>query len=395
MKKQLFFILLLISFQLTCAAQTQVWKFKTKDKIVGAATISENRILFGSQDGFLYSIDKSTGKEQWKFKTQGQIRSTPKFENGKVFVNSSDGNIYAVNANSGELVWKFSTAGETQVDLWDYYLSSPKTIDNLVIVGSGDHQVYALDQQTGAKVWSYKTEGVVHADPLINNQKVYIGSFDGSFYALDAKTGTLKWKFKTIGDAYFPKGEIQNGASIANDMVYFGSRDYNLYAINPETGTGMWNMKERGSWVIATPAQSNKLTYFGTSDTHSFYCLDAYSSDVKWKMSLNERIYGQAAFYENLVLFGCFNGKLYAVDKLSGKTFWEFQTEASKQNWSVVYDEKGHFQPTYQYYGNDMSITLKGEKQIMDLGSIMGSLIVEQNIVYFGSADGYFYAVRI
>ncbi|MCO4292172.1 PQQ-binding-like beta-propeller repeat protein [Solitalea sp. MAHUQ-68] len=393
--KKLVIILLLTGLQLSSMAQTQVWKFKTKDKIVSAAAITETMILFGSQDGFLYAINKGIGKELWKFKTQGEVRSTPKVEKGKVFFNSTNGNVYALNVNTGELIWKFTTEGEKQVDMWDYYLSSPKTVDNLLIVGSGDQQVYALDQTSGAKVWSYKTDGVVHADPLIYNQKVYIGSFDGNFYALDAKTGALKWKFKTIGDAYFPKGEIQNGASIANDMIYFGSRDYNVYALNPETGTGMWNMKERGSWVIATPAQSDKLTFFGTSDTHSFYCLDAYSSDIKWKLPLNERVYGQAAFYENLVLFGCFNGKLYAVEKQTGKLFWEFQTQASKQNWSTIYDDKGHFLPTFHYYGNDMSVTVKGEKQVMDLGSILGSPIIERNIVYFGSADGYFYAVRI
>ncbi|AFD07424.1 outer membrane protein assembly factor BamB family protein [Solitalea canadensis] len=395
MKKQIILTILSVLISNFITAQPQpFWKFKTAGKIAGSPCVSNNKIIIGSEDGFLYAIDKTNGQQLWKYQGDAPIKSTPATVNGTVFFNNANGNMYAIDATSGKMLWKQQMPGEKIVDFWDYYLSSPVLHDNLVIVGSGNGAVYAFDQKTGKQVWTFKTDGVVHADPLIQNNTVYVGSFDGNFYSLNATSGQLLWKFKTVGDMFFPKGEIQNGASFFNNTVYFGSRDFNIYALNAEKGTGAWNMKERGSWVIATPAIADSLAFFGTSDTHTFYCLGALYSEVKWKIPLNMRVYGKAAFYENLVLFGCFNGKLYAADKKTGTIKWEYQTEASKQNWLTIFDETGHIKKGFELYGDDVHIA-NTEKIIMNLGSILSSPIVEQNMVYFGSTDGYVYALKM
>lgn len=394
MKKLILTVLHLLIYTFTFAQPQSLWKFKTTGKIVGSPSVSNNKIFIGSEDGALYAIDKANGKQLWKFQSDAPIKSTPAINENLAFINNANGNIYAIDNASGKMLWSHNLRGEKVVDFWDYYLSSPVVYRDLVIVGSGNGSVCALNQKTGAEVWNYKTEGVVHADPLVYNNNIYIGSFDGHFYSLDAKSGKLLWKFKTVGDMFFPKGEIQNGASVFNNTIYFGSRDFNVYALNAENGTGAWNMKERGSWVIATPAIADSLAFFGTSDTHTFYCLDALYSEVKWKIPLNMRVYGKAAFYNNLVLFGCFNGKLYAADKKTGTIKWEFQTEASKQNWHTMFDETGHFKKGFELYGDDTHIA-NSEKTIMNLGSILSTPVVEQNIVYFGSTDGYLYALKM
>ena len=374
------------------AQDAVLWKFQTGAAVYSSATVSNNSVFFGSGDMNLYSLNKTTGALQWKFTTKGAVQSTPAVSVGKVFVVSSDGNIYAVNQSTGKPDWVFNTNGEQQYGIWDYYLSSPVVENGIVYAGSGDSCVYALDAGTGRCIWKYKTGSIVHATPALAGGVVYIGSYDGNFYALDAKTGKLKWKFKTVGDAYFPLGEIQKAAVIVDNTVIFGSRDYNIYALDANTGTGKWNMKELGSWIIATPLAYAGNIYFGTSDSHRFYCMDAKTGEVKWTLPLNMRVYGTACVAGGDIAFGCFNGKLYFVNPETGKVNKVFQTEESKKHYSGIYNADDSFRNDFELYGKDYKTS---ESKILALGSILSTPLVENDLIYFGDANGNFYALSI
>lgn len=368
------------------------WKYATGSAVYSSAAISGNSVFFGSGDKNLYSLNKTTGALQWKFETKGEVQSIPAASAGKVYVASGDGNIYAVNENTGKLAWIFKTKGEQRYDLWDYYISSPLVVGAMVYIGSGDSCVYALDAETGICIWQYKTNGIVHATPAFAGGVIYIGSFDGNFYALYASNGKLKWKFKTVGDAYFPLGEIQKGAVITDNTVIFGSRDYNIYALDAKTGTGKWNRKESGSWIIATPLVYSSNIYFGTSDTHRFYCMDAQTGEVKWTLPLNMRVYGTACLADGNIAFGCFNGKLYFVNPETGKITSVFQTEESRKNYSAIYASDDSFRKDFALYGENY---IESEKKILALGSILSSPLAENHTLYFGDANGNFYAISI
>ncbi|MDX5420734.1 MAG: PQQ-like beta-propeller repeat protein, partial [Hymenobacteraceae bacterium] len=196
-------------------------------------------------------------------------------------------------------------------------------------------------------------------------------------------------------DTHFPKGEIQEGAMVQDGVVYFGSRDYNLYALDAKTGRGRWNMKERGSWVVATPLLYKDKLYVGTSDTHAFYSLSKTDGEVQWKIPLNMRVYGAAIAHEDILYFGCFNGRLYGVDSASGKIVWEFQTESSKKNYSSIYNEQGEFRKDFVLYGETMEAVENSESKIHALGSILSKPAINEEVIYFGSSDGYLYAVKL
>lgn len=101
-------------------------------------------------------------------------------------------------------------------------------------------------------------------------------------------------------------------------------------------------------------------------------------------------------YLENLMdkalYFGCFNGKLYHVALDTGKINWTYQTYASKENYSKVFDSddckiKG-LEDSYHW---DMAAFYN---VFHSLGSILSSPVVDQNVVYFRSTDGYYYALR-
>lgn len=390
MKQLLLLSIFVFTITIVCAQDSLLWKFSTGSAIYSSPVISGNNVLFGSADHTLYALDKDSGHLTWKFETKGQVNSTPCVYENKVLFMSGDGYLYALENNTGNLLWKFATKGEQVYDLWDYYLSSPVADEGIVYVGSGDSSIYAINAESGVSTWSFKTNGMVHASPVIKDKIVYIGSYDGYLYALDSKSGKLIWKFKTVGDQYFPKGEIQKGVVVYKNSIIFGSRDYNIYSVNSKSGSGQWNMKERGSWIVATPFVLNDNIYFGTSDTHKFYCMNAGSGEVMWVLPLNMRVYGTAALINNKVVFGCFNGKLYFVDPDTGHVKSVFQTEESKRGYLSIYNDKDEFRSDFKLYDENYR---EAEKRILSLGSIFSSPLVEEHTVFFGDANGFFYAL--
>lgn len=392
MKKILFATFLFAFIISGLNSQTTLWKFRTAGVVYATPALSPEHLLVGSGDSCFYALSRQSGELRWRFKTNGVVHSSASVQGDMVFFGSSDGFLYALSIESGELLWKFDGGRERQLDIWDYYLSSPVVANGQVIWGSGAGSVFAVDAATGALRWRFLAYGLVHASPVVSDDKVLIGDFGGYFHAIDASTGKLVWQFRTVGDTYFPLGEIQKAALVDQGIVFVGSRDYNIYALDIQTGRGRWNRKEAGSWIIATPIAAGNSIYFGTSDTHRFYCLSKSDGSIMWQISLPGRVYGAAAAHHGAVIFGCFDGILRAVDQNNGELIWSFQTDGSKANYSKVYEDNGKFIPGFELYGKDY---LESEKSILSLGSILSDPVISRDTLYFSSSDGGIYALKI
>ena len=72
---------------------------------------------------------------------------------------------------------------------------------------------------------------------------------------------------------------------------------------------------------------------------------------------------------------------------------WEFQTEASKRNdgWVLTADRK--FNAPMLFPSNWREAPIVATIQQFGVGSIFSSPLVVGGVVYFGSTDGYLYAV--
>lgn len=368
------------------------WEFKTDGVIFGTPSIDGENIYVGSGDEKMYALHKETGKKVWEFKTNGEVHSSPLVADNLVIFGSRDGNLYAIEKDSGKEVWRFSSKGERKNGPWDYYLSSPRLDHTTVFWGSGDGHLYALDSETGMLIWKHESEGIIHADPVIHGNKVFIGSYDGNLYALNKLDGEIVWKFKTLGAEYFPKGEIQKAVLVENGTVYFGSRDYNIYALDENTGAVKWNMRETAGWIIATPIAVEDQIFFGTSDAHKFYSLNKHNGGLVWDMPLKMRVFGSAVSYKDYLYFGTFDGKIIKAEIKNGQKKWEFQTHGSRKNYGTVFNEKGEFIEGFNLYGKDM---IETEQKILDLGAILSTPVIHQKTLYFGSSDGYLYALSL
>ncbi len=61
-----------------------------------APVVTRDAVYFGSEDGFVYAVDSTTGESLWTWNTGLPVRGTPAVVDGAVFIVTGDGSIYAV-----------------------------------------------------------------------------------------------------------------------------------------------------------------------------------------------------------------------------------------------------------------------------------------------------------
>jgi len=389
-----------------------LWKFKTEGQVISSPVLVDNSIYIGSEDYELYAINASTGLVKWKYKTNGPINSTPLVANWKVMFLSHDGTFYALNQTDGKLIWKFKTKGESKFnvkdyyngsfkpDFWDFYLSSAIIHNDLLYFGSSDSNVYALNIESGEKVWSFKTGGSIHSSPAIYGNSLVIGSWDSKIYCLNASTGKENWSYATGKDTetYIWLG-IQASPSIEKGIVYIGSRDAKFYALNIETGDTLWtNNNFDRSWMPSSAAIGKENIYTGSSDSFSFFSINKKTGTINYATKTNAYTFSSPAIDNEMGYIGSTNGRLYGIELTSGDIKWEFETIGVKTDTIKIFDNRGVMDAErYKALTKDISdmpaLSNFLDNAFINVGAILSSPVISNQIIYFGSSDGYVYAI--
>jgi len=392
------------------------WKYQTDGKIFSSPLLYRHLLLFGSEDKYLYGLNATTGAVAWKFKTDGAVHGSPAVEGGKVFFTSRDGNFYAVDAGSGKLLWKFRTRGEKSAgakglwgmkpvteymdDPFDFFLSSPTTDPGagLVYFGSGDGNLYALNMTDGKLQWKFPTGGIIHTAPVLSDGTLYFGGWDRYLYAVDSRTGKEKWKFQTRADTSYHLLEgIQASPLVYNGHVFLGARDGYFYALDAATGQPTWKYSANSSWILTTATAKDHVIYTGTSDSYLLLALDEATGKEKFRTTANGYVYSSPVIADNTIYFGDFTGQLLAVDRLSGEIIDRYETPGRLKNADSILN-KGKLDFAYMTKGMDLAYyttTVVGMDKLYTLGPILTRPVVDKGVIYFGSADGCLYAVRL
>lgn len=387
------------------------WRFATGDRVVSSPVWNDGVLFFGSDDGNVYAVDAATGLQRWKYTTGGPVPSTPAVAGGLVYVGSYDGKLHALNARTGRAVWKFSTGGErrfeakglhgiqprsqTIADPYDVFLSSPLVVNGTVCFGSGDGNVYALDAASGEVRWKFQTGDVVHASPAFADRAFYFGSWDSFLYAVDAATGQERWRFKGGEDPVMHNQVgFQSSPAVVDGVVYTGCRDSNVYAIDARTGKERWRFNNEMSWVITSPAVVQGKVVFATSDSSLLHVVDAATGKPAFRQPLKAYVFSSPAVAGGVVYLGVLNGTLEARDLDTGDLLWDFQTELSRQNrdWVLTADRK--FNTPMIYLSGWREAPIVGADRQFGVGAIFSSPLIVNGVVYFGSTDGYMYALE-
>jgi outer membrane protein assembly factor BamB len=72
--------------------------------------VSDGETLYfgSSSQDLLRAVDLSSGELKWNYVAGGPIRLAPTIDDNRILFGSDDGYVYCLNRNSGELIWKFN-----------------------------------------------------------------------------------------------------------------------------------------------------------------------------------------------------------------------------------------------------------------------------------------------
>jgi outer membrane protein assembly factor BamB len=207
------------------------WRMQTEGRIRSSPAVADGVVYVGSADGRFYAADLRTGRERWHFDTQGRtldsakfgfdrrtIQSSPTIAGDVVVFGARDGFLYALDRETGRPRWRY-----------DYKVSwvngTPAVADGMVYVGTSDTRfVNALDLASGTERWRFPTRGIVWSSAAVAGDALVVGEGGGLLHVIDRATGKERWQL-ALGAGIF------SSPVVADDMIYFGSHDGGVYAV--------------------------------------------------------------------------------------------------------------------------------------------------------------------
>jgi outer membrane protein assembly factor BamB len=203
----------------------------------------------------------------------------------------------------------------------------------------------------------------------------------------------LKWRFKTGEDPLIHNQVgFQGSPAIADGVVYVGCRDAHFYAIDAASGTAKWSFDNHGTWIVDSPSLIGDRVLFGTSDPGFLDVFDKGSGKAMQQLPQSGFVFSSPAVADEVAYVGLLNGTFVAVDLKTGKQLWEFQTDLSRQNRGFYLKaDKTMNEP--MLFPSSWDNNVLAVERVFSLGAIASSPLVVNGMVYFGSTDGYLYAL--
>ena len=216
---------------------------------------------FGSSvDHQLYCVELATGKLAWSYFTDGAIRLAPTVSNGRVLFGSDDGRVYCLNAKTGKKIWKLRAgpADEWLLARGDMISRWPVRTgvlvdDKIAYFGAGifphdDIYLYAVNVADGSVVWrqdnisaqdagrnNLSPQGYLLASGTHEDGILFVPSGRSLPAGLDRKTGKIlhRRKFSWRSTA---GGVVGGTRALLTDGQILASGPHHMLAMDQDTG---------------------------------------------------------------------------------------------------------------------------------------------------------------
>jgi outer membrane protein assembly factor BamB len=336
----------------------------------------------------------------WTFRTDGPIRSSPIWVDRLVIFGSGDGNLYAVEAANGAERWRFHTGGGVD-GAADFAAGN-------VVVESRDGNLYAVDVRTGQESWRVALGADLPSEwdfefflssPVVDGARIFAGSGNGDVLAIDATNGHVVWRHPTAG-------HVRGSPSVFEGLVYVGSFDGYVYALDQKSGAEIWKFATQGAGidlkaagfdrrsVQSSPAVTQDLVVVGCRDAR-MYAIDRHTGLERWNVD-NEMswIVSSPAIAAGKAIAGTSDGRfVQAVDLATGKETWRTRTDSNSQASPAV---AGDVVVTGDSLGSVLALDLATGRELWRVATgeaVYSSPLVRDGHVYVGSDDGKLYAL--
>lgn len=261
--------------------ETKTWRFETSGRVRGSPAVDEHTVYFGSTDGALYAIDRTTGIERWRVETHSVRMHAPSVVEDTVFAASGEA-VYAVDAASGQPRWRYPD---------QRIMREPVVYADYVYVYATDRdgwRVHAIDRVTGEERWRV-SENVEVGDQLHTNitrtaDGISMGTWN-AIHAFNGDDGQSSWTVE--------RGQSVESLDGMDEVIYTGGRTTdespNVHAYDSASGTQLWESTTRpGEWITAVTVQDDSVFAAGIEDhgdgtkTRHLTALDIEDGSTRW-----------------------------------------------------------------------------------------------------------------
>lgn len=181
--------------------------------------------------------------------------------------------------------------------------------------------------------WTFGTGGPIWSSPALGDDAVYVGSNDGFVYGLVLRSGRLVWRFKTGGSVF-------GAPTLDGRALYVLSDDGFLYKLDRRTGTLLWRFDTHGGSLVrqiqaSGPAPYDRLAsaatvagalvYIGSADGR-LYAVERASGRERWHFATQGVVRSTPAVAAGRVFIGSYDHHVYAVGAESGTLDWQYDT---------------------------------------------------------------------
>jgi outer membrane protein assembly factor BamB len=375
---------------------------------------SGDTVYVGSRFGAVRAYKSDNSGERWLTGTGvvgGRIGSTPAVAGGNVLVTTSEGEagkLFALRTDNGSVV--------KEIPLASAPVGSPFVAGGLVCVMGEDGTVTAFDPTMN---WEMRWQTVVSLPGwsvgTATESTLYLASANGVIHAINTATGDQKWVYDLGGavtlvaddtavyvaradGTIFALGPGPEGAptfrgDIARTGVMPGPGPTGANVSGDKLGQGIGNVR-------TSPAVVGGVAYVGDMNGR-LYAVDAVTGDEHWQAQIegsNSAITTSPAVVSGTVYVVTRKGWLYAFDAATGEFQWKqetngpFSSEPVKSS-PAVFDGTVFFgSPDEHLYAID-AVTGGMRWKFETQGWVKASPAVAGGVVYFGSNDGSLYAV--
>ncbi|MCX5771923.1 MAG: PQQ-binding-like beta-propeller repeat protein [Candidatus Hydrogenedentes bacterium] len=147
-------------------------------QVAAGVALDGDWIVSGSRSGKVVQVSAATGQAAWtNTEIEAEVFTTPAITAGRVVVAGNDGYVYAIDRSSGKVVWRYDAGGSP---------SSPVIAGDKVLAAANG-LVFMLRLDDGGKIWEFKVGDEI-TGPSIALGRVFAGSEDGTVVAFGSES---------------------------------------------------------------------------------------------------------------------------------------------------------------------------------------------------------------
>ena len=295
-----------------------LWESTLGDQVLATVAIVGDEVYIPCLSGEVVCLEKKTGRRKWAYRTMEVVpknsfapgfKSSPTVTGDSIYLGDEEGVFHAIDRKTGKGKWKFNTGGEI--------FSGGAVVDGRVIFGSYDGRLYSLNERDGSLGWRYETRGRIHSTPVIVDQMALVTGCDQSLHGVDVHTGKPVFELP-LNDTFIAT------PSVVGDILYVGTYSGYVIAVDFRKNEALWRYAEsEGHPFQSSTSVTDNLVVLGGHD-RQVHAVNRLTGRKEWTFQTRAKVDSSPAVVDSRLFIGSSDGNLYGLSLADGKELWKY-----------------------------------------------------------------------